>query len=215
MKKCEKCGKEHDGSYGSGRFCCGKCARSYSSSKVDRNKVKIVQCIDCGVDLKVSLHASAKQCKCDDCRKHKKYITGKIYKHCLNCGRELIKNQKKYCSKECNSEHKYLTYIERWKNGLEKGLHGDNGENVNVKIRKYMFLKYNDSCQECGWSVVNKHTNKIPLTVHHKDGDYKNNKEYNLELLCPNCHSLTDNYGSRNKKSRKNGRNEWRKNKRV
>ena len=29
---CEKCGKEHDGSYGSGRFCCQACARSFSTS---------------------------------------------------------------------------------------------------------------------------------------------------------------------------------------
>lgn len=30
---CEKCGIEHDGSYGSGRFCSQKCARSFSTSK--------------------------------------------------------------------------------------------------------------------------------------------------------------------------------------
>lgn len=34
MKKCEYCGKEHDGSYGSGRFCSSKCARKYSNSKM-------------------------------------------------------------------------------------------------------------------------------------------------------------------------------------
>ena len=34
MKKCEYCGKEHDGSYGSGRFCSSKCARRYSNSKM-------------------------------------------------------------------------------------------------------------------------------------------------------------------------------------
>ena len=28
--KCEFCGKEHDGSYGSGRFCCQSCASKYS-----------------------------------------------------------------------------------------------------------------------------------------------------------------------------------------
>ncbi len=31
--KCENCGKEHNGSYGSGRFCCQSCARSFSTSK--------------------------------------------------------------------------------------------------------------------------------------------------------------------------------------
>lgn len=31
---CEKCGKEHDGEYGSGRFCSAKCARGFSSKHV-------------------------------------------------------------------------------------------------------------------------------------------------------------------------------------
>ena len=29
---CQRCGEQHDGSYGSGRFCCAKCARSFSSN---------------------------------------------------------------------------------------------------------------------------------------------------------------------------------------
>ena len=39
-KKCEKCGNSHDGSYGSGRFCNNKCARSFStkSKRIEINK---------------------------------------------------------------------------------------------------------------------------------------------------------------------------------
>ena len=29
--KCENCGKEHNGSYGSGRFCSKECAKSFST----------------------------------------------------------------------------------------------------------------------------------------------------------------------------------------
>lgn len=29
--KCEACNKEHDGSYGSGRFCCQACSRSFAT----------------------------------------------------------------------------------------------------------------------------------------------------------------------------------------
>lgn len=42
--------------------------------------------------------------------------------------------------------------------------------------------------------------NSIPLELHHKDGNRRNNEFSNLELLCPNCHALTDNYRGKNKK---------------
>jgi hypothetical protein len=41
----------------------------------------------------------------------------------------------------------------------------------------------------------------IPLELEHKDGNRKNNTRDNLECLCPNCHSRTPFYRSRNTKS--------------
>lgn len=48
--------------------------------------------------------------------------------------------------------------------------------------------------------------NPIVLEVHHKDGDSFNNELDNLELLCPNCHSMTENWRGKNinKKEKKN-----------
>ena len=43
---------------------------------------------------------------------------------------------------------------------------------------------------------------KIPLELHHIDGDNTNNELSNLKLLCPNCHALTDNYRGKNIKGR-------------
>ena len=40
----------------------------------------------------------------------------------------------------------------------------------------------------------------IMLELHHKDGDRTNNVLSNIELLCPNCHALTDNYRGSKKK---------------
>lgn len=31
--KCENCNTDHNGEYGSGRFCCQKCARSFATIK--------------------------------------------------------------------------------------------------------------------------------------------------------------------------------------
>lgn len=52
-------------------------------------------------------------------------------------------------------------------------------------------------CNNCyGTTWLNQ---KIPLELHHKDGDNSNNSLSNLELLCPNCHALTSNYRGKNK----------------
>lgn len=39
----------------------------------------------------------------------------------------------------------------------------------------------------------------IPLELHHINGDNTDNRLENLQLLCPNCHALTDNYRGRKK----------------
>jgi 5-methylcytosine-specific restriction endonuclease McrA len=38
----------------------------------------------------------------------------------------------------------------------------------------------------------------IKLELHHIDGNKNNNSLDNIQLLCPNCHSFTDNYRGKN-----------------
>lgn len=48
-----------------------------------------------------------------------------------------------------------------------------------------------DLCESCGNAYwLGK---KLPLELHHKDGDHYNNELDNLEILCPNCHSISGN----------------------
>ena len=35
---CENCGKEHDSTYGSGRFCCKKCAKAFSTKNINHKE---------------------------------------------------------------------------------------------------------------------------------------------------------------------------------
>ena len=58
-----------------------------------------------------------------------------------------------------------------------------------------VFLK-GHRCENCG--LTSWMNQPISLEVHHVDGDYLNNDIDNLKLLCPNCHSLTDNYRGKN-----------------
>lgn len=70
-------------------------------------------------------------------------------------------------------------------------------------VKCFLMEKYDCKCQECGWGKENPVTHKVPLQVHHIDGDSTNNTLKNLQLLCPNCHSLTSNFGSLNKNSKR------------
>ena len=51
-------------------------------------------------------------------------------------------------------------------------------------------------CERCGNTEWKRHP--IPLELHHKDGNKNHNELSNYELLCPNCHALTDNYRGKN-----------------
>lgn len=119
----------------------------------------------------------------------------KSLKKCLYCNNTISKNSKSdFCSLDCRTTYLNNKKIDLWKN--------DNtvvsSESCPRWLRRYLIEKADHSCERCGWSVKNEFTGKIPLQIHHKDGNFRNYSEDNLEILCPNCHSLTENYGSRN-----------------
>jgi hypothetical protein len=93
--KCEKCNKDHDGSYGSGRFCSNFCARSYSTKK-DKNETKTVQCVDCKEIIEVGKRSNPKLCKCDNCKSINKK---KVYKTCKVCGQAKPCKRPDICKK--------------------------------------------------------------------------------------------------------------------
>ena len=152
---CEVCGKEHDGSYGSGRFCSRTCGCKYSA--ISRSQ-------DCLNFIKQKVQNSKSLSKE---RKQKEYeATPKV---CKNCGETYYKNWAKtvkseFCSREC--ARSYSTKIKRDEiskkvsdklkgrlvgNALNtKGIKGVNNKNANVEELRIEYSKNPNKCEFCG-----------------------------------------------------------------
>ena len=180
-KFCLNCGKQLK--KGQTKFCSRNCSATYNNSNrqlTEKTKNKI------SVALKKNIVENIKE---------KKVVSKPSEKYCLYCGKLLTKNNK-FCNNDCSS--KYFT-----KERLEKWLCGELVINPNNTIpdfiRNYLLRKTEYSCEECGFSGYNKKTGKSILQIHHIDGDSSNNKEENLQVLCPKCHAMTENYMGLNK----------------
>lgn len=61
-----------------------------------------------------------------------------------------------------------------------------------VCIKKHLLKIRSHKCESC--QLTDWNGDQIPIELHHKDGDRTNNCLENLQLLCPNCHAMTDNW---------------------
>jgi len=151
----------------SAQFCSRRCMALDSRSQDE------TVCAECGtIFTHISSRANkAKYCnpKCYQKAMSKK---GSVLHKCAHCEKEFYDSpsvNRKYCSKACvNKSNK-----NEWKPEFIT-------VRKNMKVRG-MLLK----CERCGYDEYPE-----ILGVHHKDRNRKNNDLSNLEVLCPNCHSL-------------------------
>lgn len=142
------------------------------------------------------------------CDTYKEFKT--MHKTCLMLNKRDTQTTRHYIEKILE---KYDIPLNKFDNSsvneVKENLKQDDIFNKNTKLtslshlKKYI-LKFNlkeERCEICG----NTHWNgqKLSLQVHHINGDRSDNNIENLQLLCPNCHSLTSNYCGKNKKDRK------------
>lgn len=180
------------------KFCSPECVREFKfGAKI------LIPCKECGIEVECRETNQRKFCS-KSCsvtysnkrRERSKWSTPKEQVSCLVCKNSTV--NKKFCSVKCSRTFSRIQYIEQWKSGEKSGTVGKKFKTVSGHIRTHLFEINNNSCQTCGWDSINPHTKTLPLEIHHIDGDYLNNRPENLQLICPNCHSLTKGYKGAN-----------------
>jgi predicted nucleic acid-binding Zn ribbon protein len=141
-------------------------------------------CLNCEINIDKDKKFCSRRCSVTYNNKKR----NKKKKKCLNC--DSITSNIKFCCKECELIFK--------KNEIRSKI--ENGDTtLDFRAYKYFLIqKYGEKCSKCGWCEVNPTSGKIPIELEHKDGNSENNELENLELLCPNCHSLTPTYKALN-----------------
>jgi 5-methylcytosine-specific restriction endonuclease McrA len=116
--------------------------------------------------------------------------------NCLYCKHEINYSPSnrtgKYCNNKCQQRHKFE---------IETRPRIEAGEvKQTLTLRRYLEIIRGYQCEYC--SNNGTHNDKsLTLQVDHIDGNSDNNIPKNIRLLCPNCHSQTETWVSRNKKS--------------
>ena len=117
--------------------------------------------------------------------------------NCLYCGKETLwgnSKMNKYCGSECHA-------LFKWNNETKPRILRGEVKDGSPTLKKYLIETFGEKCSDCG--IKGSWNNKpLVLQLDHIDGDSDNNFPSNLRLLCPNCHSQTENFGSKGKGSR-------------
>jgi hypothetical protein len=123
------------------------------------------------------------------------YVDGRgSQKKCAIC--DAPTSNFKFCSRKCFVVDKRRKIEQRIRDGKYNLTWSGNSF-----LRDFLIRERGRKCEFC---QRNEWMGKpVPLTVHHDDGDARNNLPTNLRLICWNCHGVTPNFGRKNKSTRK------------
>lgn len=184
LASCAVCGTTFEQRHVGEKTCSNACARVSFGWKGNRVFTRYtVNCAVCSTPFE-TVPTSSKQRTCSRAcqwaykRAHPRWPE---QRQCVYCGTEFLayRSQTRYCSRVCGSRSR----LDRM---IRDGTIGTQSRKLKARL-----LAQRASCHRCGWSEE-----IAVLEAHHVDRNRKNNREDNLILLCPNCHSI-DHYRAR------------------
>lgn len=211
-RNCNECQTEYQAeprylNRGQGLFCSNKCSGIYFGRKRVVIHKPNITCSWCGTPFykKESQQKGSKSGLFFCSREHQGLafadpahpvfsgpIPGQRKPTRCPCGVEY--SGKRGLCKKCYAQN----LIDRWINGdISVTWCGKNKE-PHKWVKQYLIDTRGDKCEICGFYEKAPDGRSI-IQMDHIDGNYMNNKLNNLQLLCPNHHAMTLNYGSLNK----------------
>lgn len=149
------------------RYCSRSCAALEQRSHI------VASCAVCGGQFQ---HISSRANRAKYCSRSCYYkamrLKGSVECACRHCGSQFKASpseKRKYCSRACINKATKSIWSPSFCTARKS------------MSRRRLIIE----CERCGYD-----REKRILGVHHKDRDRRNNELSNLEVLCPNCHSL-------------------------
>jgi hypothetical protein len=178
-KTCKHCGKIIPYAKRENDYCNSSCFASENNKGVCRNKLYYD-----------TLRGKSKSTRTKRVSKRLDLIS------CKFCGEQMQPTRKwvEFCNnKKCSILHETAELI-------RKGLATRHNKR---RVKFYLIETRGHKCEDCKLTKWRKW--KIPLEIHHIDGDVDNMALGNIKLVCPNCHTFTDTYKFKNHIKKNNG----------
>jgi hypothetical protein len=178
---CLYCNTEHNGTYGSGKFCSKKCACGFSTKdkrKEINEKVRL-KSLEKG-------NAQVERLQSPDVRERRAATMLEKYGTLFYVPIELRKQ---------NGEKIKELRLKQYQEKEFEELSLTQKKRRLIEIRGY-------KCEWCG--ISSWRNERIVIELDHINGCKNDNTPENLRLLCPNCHSQTPTWKTRNLKNKNN-----------
>jgi 5-methylcytosine-specific restriction endonuclease McrA len=207
MNKCKSCSKDTTNP----KFCSKSCAAKINNLGNQKNKALPRICNFCGDTY--TWTTQSKSIYCNSCRYGERELNPSklgLEDHavlpapavCLYCDTKFYPKWNyitNYCSRSCGSKASGAIRSKRRVKEWLEGTWNGGKYSLSETIRTYLLERANYSCSICSFSAFHPDDNRSILEINHINGKGNDHRPSNLEVLCPNCHSLTSSYRGRNK----------------